>query len=351
MLIPAAISLIISALFLNLSLLGQGAFFIPTENQPLQSGKILGASEASQKKNSVERSGDLNQAVTKAIQEVRSLPMPRLYQLPQLDQPMRQFKNGPSGERNVKKDDFDLAAENGVIMDCANNDLFFSKRPDRSWPIASITKLFTAYTFLDYNPGWNSSYEIKPADRREGGRVYLFTGEIVTVKDLFYFSLVGSDNTATAALVQSTGLSEEEFIKKINRKIEGLGFKNTRIVDPVGLQDGNISTAREVALFAKIALADEEISKASLTKKYEFYTKQGKKKTIISTDDLLYNFPNEEVNILGGKTGYINSSGYCLVGQFKNHQGREIVTVVLGADSDSSRFVLTKKLVDLYYSD
>ena len=86
-----------------------------------------------------------------------------------------------------------------------------------------------------------------------------------------------------------------------------------------------------------------------MTKKYEFKTEQGRKKIIVSTNELLDDYPKDGISILGGKTGYLDSSGYCLVSQFKNYEGRTIVTVVLGADSDSSRFSLTRKLVDLYY--
>ncbi len=167
---------------------------------------------------------------------------------------------------------------------------------------------------------------------------------------MFYFSLVGSDNTATAALVNSTGLSEQEFVAKMNGKVKDLGLKNTRLVDPVGLGDANISTAREVAYFARIALANPDISRASLTKNYEFTTEQGRRKTIATTNELLNSFSEQGIENLGGKTGHVNSAGYCLVNRFKNNENKEIITVVLGATSESSRFSLTKKLVDLYYS-
>ena len=269
--------------------------------------------------------------------------------LPQLNLPTEKLPPDREKEAAAKTVSFDLAAENGAILDGQSQDLFFSKRPDRTWSIASITKLFTAYTFLDYNPGWETIYEIKPGDKREGGKIYLFTGDKVKVKDLFYFSLVGSDNTATAALVSSTGLTEAEFVAKVNNKIKELGLKNTRITDVAGLGDANISTAREIAQFANIALETEKISRASLTKKYEFTTEQGRKKSITSTNELLNIFPESKISLLGGKTGYINASGYCLVSKFKGQDGRSIVIVVLGADSDASRFSLTKELVNLYY--
>lgn len=348
MLIPAAISLLISTIFLNFGFLAKGMFLMPNQGRPAKIGQVLGASEDnSAGKILIER--NLNKVLAKAIEQAKALPEPRLFQLPRLDQPMRQSPK--SQEKKAESViNYDLPAQNGVILD-HDGSLFFAKRPDRSWPIASITKLFTAYAFLDYNPGWETSYEIKPADKREGGKIHLFTGDKVTIKDLFYFSLVGSDNTATAALVHATGLSEAEFVEKMNAKIKEMGFKHTRLVDPVGLKDGNISTADEVARFTKIALAKAEISRASLTKIYEFNTEQGRKKTIVNTDELLNNFPNAGVSLLGGKTGYIDSSGYCLASQFKNDEGRAIVVVVLGASSDSDRFSLTRELVDLYYKN
>lgn len=351
MFIPATISLLVSTIFLNLGLALSGQFLVPNNVSSAKAGLVLGVSEyQAASKIIVEQGNDFNQAMVKVMEEVKSLPLPPLPQLPQFNitmekLPQNQVKDEPAAETV----NFNLAAENGAILDCQNYDLFFSKRPDRAWPIASITKLFTAYTFLDYNPGWETIYEIKAEDKREGGKIYLFTGDKVKIKDLFYFSLVGSDNTATAALVNSTGIAEEEFVVKINNKIKDLGFKNTRIVDVVGLKDGNISTAREIAQFANVALEVDEINRAVLTKKYEFTTEQGKKKATNATNELLNIFPAEDVSILGGKTGHINSSGYCLVSKFKGVDGRAIVTVVLGADSETSRFGLTKKLVDLYY--
>ncbi|MDO8592566.1 MAG: serine hydrolase [bacterium] len=350
MLIPAAISLILSTIFLNLSLLVPGAISLPGQPRPVKVGRIMGVSEAAGAAGVlVEQNDNLNQAVVKVLEQAKTIVLPQLKQLTRLNEPMRRLPPNQEAPAAMPAPDFDLPAANGVILDSQNDSLFFAKRPDRTWPIASITKLFTAYTFLDYNPGWDTGYEIAASDRREGGRIYLFTGDSVTVKDLFYFSLVGSDNTAAAALVSSTGLSEEEFVKKMNDKIKQLGFKNTRLADPVGLADGNISTAREVAEFARIALANPDISRALLTKQYEFTTRQGRKKAVTSTNELLNSFPQGDINILGGKTGYVNSSGFCLVSQFQNQAGQSIVTVILGADSDSSRFSLTKKLVDLYY--
>lgn len=346
MLMPVIISFVLSTIFLNLGLAAEAVFFNGKNTASAETGLVLGVDEyRSAGRIAIEQGDNLNKAIVQVIEDIKSM------RLQPLDDPARRLPESAEKKQRASEIAFDLPVESGAVLDCRNNDLFFSKRPDRAWPIASITKLFTAYVFLDYNPGWDAIYEIKSSDKREGGKIHLFTGEKVKIKDLFYASLVGSDNTATAALVSSTGMPEQEFAGKINEKIKSFGLKNTRIIDATGLKDGNISTAREISIFANMAFDREEISRALLAKKYEFATEQGRKKIVYSTNELLNVFPENEISILGGKTGYINASGYCFVSKFQKNGGGSIVTVVLGSGSESGRFSATKKLVDLYYGD
>jgi len=357
MLLSVFLSILISACLVNFGLSASAVLLSQGEIIKDEiGGKVLGVSEqifitSANQVAQTESSSQLGQVVNNAVARVSQLPLPELPQPPQLDQPMMRLPlNSVKGEENQAQEP-DLSASNAAVLDCQNNSLLLAKRPDRSWPIASITKLATALVFLDYNPGWEKIYQIKEADRRDGGKIYLFTGEQVKVKDLFHFSLIGSDNTATIALVNSTGLSEEQFVAKMNDKMQSLGLKNTRFKDPAGLDDNNISTAREIALLTNLALAKNEISQASLTKKYEFITRAGRKKIIYNTNVLLDDFPQQGISLLGGKTGHINAAGYCLVSKFTNNSGQEIVTVVLGAANNSARFDQTKKLVDLVYNN
>jgi D-alanyl-D-alanine carboxypeptidase len=132
----------------------------------------------------------------------------------------------------------------------------------------------------------------------------------------------------------------------MNEKAGQLELEQTRFFDTVGLSKDNISTASEVALIAQAAFAKEEIREATLKKKYEFKTKEGRLKTIRNTDGLLEVFPQNGIKILGGKTGYTESAGYCFVGRFTNQDGKEIISVILGAESNDSRFSETKGLVE-----
>ncbi|MFH0950899.1 MAG: serine hydrolase [bacterium] len=241
----------------------------------------------------------------------------------------------------------DISARSGVAV--LNQEVeLCSHEPDQVMPIASISKLMTVLVFLDHNPGWETVYRIKNSDRREGGRIYLFSGDEVTVKDLFYSALIASDNTAVISLVNVSGMSETEFTQAMNDKARSLGLTKTYFSEPTGLSNLNVSTAREVARFAAEALANEEVTQAVLNSQYSFKTKQGRLKVIYSTGQpLASQAPGLE--FLGGKTGYLSDSGYCFVGLFAKDDQR-IITVVLGAADSEDRFNQTALMLEAYNS-
>lgn len=239
----------------------------------------------------------------------------------------------------------------GVLLDKKSGKFLYSREADKQMPIASITKLVTAMVFLDNNPGWESEYQIRAGDRVEGGRIYLYQGEKVTVENLFYLSLVGSANTATRALVNASGLSTEDFIALMNEKVGELGLKNTFFFDPIGLSRLNVSTASEVAILTAAALEYPEIKKATGNKKYSFTTLGGKSKSVVNTDALLNAYPQEGIEILGGKTGYTKMAGYCFTGDFSDQNNNELISVILGGSSRQSRFSETKKLIKWAYEN
>lgn len=240
----------------------------------------------------------------------------------------------------------EIAASKGAVLSAQDRFFLYSKNADEAQPIASITKLMTALVFLENNPGWDTSYQITPADNISGGHLNLFLGEEVKVKDIFYTSLVASDNGATMALVHATGLSEARFVEKMNDKAKQLGLVKTKFSDPTGLSDNDVSTAREVALMAKAALSREEIRQATASKDYQFITLDGREKKVESTDYLLFDPAENTFQVIGGKTGYTERAGYCFVGRFKDASGREVISVVLDSAGKNERFKESKTLIN-----
>ena len=103
-----------------------------------------------------------------------------------------------------------------------------------STPGTYTVKLEITYNNVIYTS--NCEIKIIPEDLTGMGKINLLLGERVTLENLFYLSLVNSDNNATLAMVRSTGMSKDEFVSKMNEKAVELHLSHTHFADPVGLK-------------------------------------------------------------------------------------------------------------------
>lgn len=239
----------------------------------------------------------------------------------------------------------ETTAEAYIVQNSSTWATVLQKNAQTPLPIASLSKLMSAVVFLDSQPEWEKIMEIFEEDDRIGGKLYIFPGEKLTVKDLFYGALVGSANNATMALVRSLGINEEEFVRRMNKKAFTLGMKNTVFYDPTGLNAKNMGSAEDMAQLLNAAFQYKPIADALRTPLYEFSTLNTRElHRIHNTNELLGSFLNETpYKFLGGKTGYLDEAGYCLAA--KVQRGNEKFTVVaLHSQSSESRFRETKAL-------
>ena len=114
-----------------------------------------------------------------------------------------------------------------IVLDPASGKVLYQDQPDKVWTIASLSKLMTAMVVLDRDIKWNKVVTMRGSDEVGGARLRLAVGTKVTVKDLFYSSLVGSANNATIAMARQTGLSNADFVALMNKKAKALGLTHT----------------------------------------------------------------------------------------------------------------------------
>ena len=236
-----------------------------------------------------------------------------------------------------------LNSQRAIVVDVATGQPLWRKAADESQSIASITKLMTALVFLENNPGWDKEVEIDINDYREGGRRYVFTGQKILVKDLFDLALIASSNEAIAALVRSTGISEKDYVAKMNDYAKKLNMVHTNFADPTGLNVDNKSTAEDLSKLIIAASDKNEISEVTTKPeaKIELITSAGKKKvTVPATDRLLGSF----IKVITGKTGYVEEAGYCMAAIVTNDAGNKLAVVTLNASTSPDRFQDIKAL-------
>lgn len=243
------------------------------------------------------------------------------------------------------------AATTALIEDAASGAILYEKNADEARSIGSMTKLMAAMIFLSGNPDLNAAAVIEVDDFREGGRQHIPAGKTITIKDLLLASLVSSDNTATAALARLSGLSESDFVARMNEKAAEIGMTETTFSDPTGLSSENRSTAPDLVVMLRTALQNEEIRFATEQAAATITDAEGNTYQLENTNELLTGFINQDpYKIVGGKTGYLPEAGYCLGVEAQKDGGKNIFIVVLGSDSTTGRLRDVKALAVWAYN-
>jgi D-alanyl-D-alanine endopeptidase (penicillin-binding protein 7) len=236
-----------------------------------------------------------------------------------------------------------LKARSALVVDVGSGRILFQKNAQKIYPIASLTKLMTAYLFLANNPGWSQEVTMQSQDEEEGGRLFVQPGDKLLVRDLFNSLLIGSANNAAKALVRVSSLSEEEFVKEMNKQAARWSLNNTHFQDVTGLGVNNVSTAYDLARLAYHVFQVKEISQTSIKTNYEFdLINRTSHHFIKNTDKLVL---KNKYKIKGSKTGFINEALYCLLLEVEGEKGQKIIIVLLGAPDADTRFQEAENLI------
>jgi len=268
----------------------------------------------------------------------------------------------------------DLDANAWVIADSASGFVLDSLNASRQVQIGSLTKIATAMVVLDWAKahGENLSQSATVPQTvnvlNSPNSIGLRAGDSITLRDALYAALLQSDNEAAETLAAHVGAklgggkTEKDaviyFVAQMNALARKLGMKNTRFLNPHGLDDLEkklpYSTAGDVALLTNYAMSQTG---------FAFYTSQRERKISWRTADggaqsyALKN-TNELVGtdgIDGVKTGTTRRAGACVVisaakppdskqvGDEHVIIPRRLTLVVLGAPV---RFAVAKSLLE-----
>ncbi len=234
----------------------------------------------------------------------------------------------------------DIRAEAAIIYNPENGQVLWESNSTDKRSIASITKLMTAAAFVENNPDLNQEVVVQRSDVRAASTTYLRAGYTITSNDLLHLLLIASDNAAARALARVSPYGTDGFVDRMNEKAIELGLENTAYADPSGLHVDNVSSAYDMAKLVTFVSGDERI--AGIMRKQHHSIPMGRRTvTVHSTNQLVM---RGDVDVLGGKTGFISKAGYCLATLLRLPQGPQVAVVVLGAKSNASRFWETRHL-------
>ncbi len=227
-----------------------------------------------------------------------------------------------------------ISSERYIVIDAETGEVFVEHNADEKAPIASLTKIFTTIEALELaeldTPITTNSSDLFGADSTTMG---FGPGETFTLNDLLYGMMLPSGNDAAHAIARSLGYEQNDtdqqavsnFMDMVNQRVADMGLTNTHLANPHGLsEDGHYSTARDVSAFTMYALGFQAFREVIGTSSYT--TADGY--FVSNTNKLLSSYSG----LIGGKTGYDDEAGYCLV-EIATRDGSTMISVTLDGEA------------------
>jgi D-alanyl-D-alanine carboxypeptidase len=266
----------------------------------------------------------------------RARPLPKLPTIPAEEAP----------DQVLNFTDLKLSAASAIVYDLNTGQTLYSLYPTQKHPIASITKIMTAYDASLLAPA-DSEIEIKPADAAVENSAGLIAGERWRLSDLIAFTLISSSNGGAAAIARTAAeLSGVDFIESMNQTAREIGMNNTLFRNETGLDlhngqlSGSYSTAADlVLLLGHIIRTNPQL--LSVTARPEMVlTSDSRRHEAVNTNLLVAKVPN----VLASKTGTTDLAGGNLAMVFQAAPDHTVAIIVLGS-TPSGRFNDADKLV------
>ena len=265
---------------------------------------------------------------------------------PQGQEQQKQQKQKPKEpKQQTLAEKLGVLAQSWAVLDARTGEVLAGQAANERLPIASTTKLMTAYVALKEMP-LDKVVRAAPYDAEYGESLLeMQAGEKISVRDLIYGLILRSGNDAAHTLAIRTSGSTERFVAEMNRYAAALGLSNTHYANPIGLdQKGNYSSARDLLTLTQRLLRMPAFAKISDTESVELKSVEPPRR-IDTINELLLMEPW----VTGVKTGHTWGAGYVLVGSGRK-RGVDLISVAIAAPTDETRYSDNLALLEYGFS-
>lgn len=222
-----------------------------------------------------------------------------------------------------------IVGESAIVVDIETGRVLYAKHADQRRAVASTQKILTAMCVID-SGSIHRNVTITASDGNVvPTKLWLKPGESYTRHQLTQVLMVSSANDVARALARDVAGSQEAFAAMMNRKAASLGMRNSHFKNPHGLtEDGQYSTARDMAIAARAAYRYSLIREFMGTREFTFRFNDGRTRKLENTNKVMRSL----AYCNGMKTGTTTASGRCLISTGALN-GRSVITVVLKSNS------------------
>ncbi len=242
----------------------------------------------------------------------------------------------------------DTSAREAILVDAGTGTVLFEKNADTLMHPASMSKLMTIAMVFDRLADGSIKMEdtfpvSESAWRIQGSKMFVELGARIPVADLLRGIIVQSGNDACVVIAEGIGGDEQNFARKMTERAREIGMTHSEFRNASGWPDPeHMMTARDLATLAGY-LVNKHKQYYGIFAEIDFTwhgIKQGNR------NPLLYSYPGAD----GLKTGHTEEAGYGLTGSAERN-GRRLIVVVTGLDSDKHRGIEAERLLTLGFNE
>lgn len=161
--------------------------------------------------------------------------------------------------------------------------------------------------------------------------------ENVTVRDMFYGTILPSGADSALALAIYVAGSHEAFVDMMNEKLDEMGLgETTHVTNCVGIYDeAHYSTAYDMAVILKAAVDNPFCRDVMAAHTYNTSLTPEHPEGLLISNWFLRRIEDKDTHgeVLCAKTGYVDQSGSCAASLGLDRYGREYLCVTAGSVS------------------
>ena len=218
-----------------------------------------------------------------------------------------------------------VAAKGAALIDGASGRLLFGQNEDARYPMASTTKVMTTLLALENAPMDAQVRAGKNAAGVTGTSLYLSEGETLSMEHMLYGLMLRSGNDAAVAVAEHIAGSVPAFADMMNARAAELSA-DAHFVNPHGLD----AAGHEISALGLVRIMREAMKNpafrtiTSTTRKVIPWVGNEYSRVLENKNKLLTTYEGAT----GGKTGFTNKAGRCLVFSAER-EGLELIGAVL----------------------
>lgn len=231
-----------------------------------------------------------------------------------------------------------------LVADADTGKILAAKNPHWKLPPASTLKMLFADTVLP-KVDRNATHLVTTAELKTVGEGSSLVGikenETYKVEDLWRGVFLRSGNDAVHVLCAMNG-GVATTVQQMNERAKQLRAGDTNVVSPDGYDaPGQVSSAYDLALFAREGLKNADFRSYAATKVADFPGVAGAKFQIQNTNAMLGEYPG----MLGVKNGYTTNAGNTFVGGAQR-DGHTLLVSIMHVEGKGKTYEETRKLLD-----